>query len=191
MNSNIVTLSKKEIKLCKLIATARMKQSREANIYDRSASKLMQGKETLKWDLLGAYGEMALAKWLNIEYTAHVNTFHEERDVGPFEVRTASENHYNLILRDSDRDLKNKPFVLVVQKELGEYRIVGWIKGGDGFKDQYMDSFGISYRKPAFKVPQMKLTTDFSIFSNDLEKCSKPFKVILTSIVRSYRYELI
>ena len=40
---------------------------------------------------------MAFSKWLDIEYTADVNTFHSKRDVGPFEVRTGGKNYYNLI----------------------------------------------------------------------------------------------
>jgi len=187
--SDIVKLSTQEMKICKLIAIARMKESRKAEIYDRSASELMRGRGGIQWDLLGAYGEMALAKWLDIKYTADVNSFHSIRDVGPFEVRTAGQDHYNLILRNSDKEIGDKPFVLVVQKSVGIFRVVGWIYGKHGFKKEYMNSFGLEYRDPAYKIPQSQLIKSFDRFASELEKFEYPFKIILPGVVRKYRYE--
>lgn len=187
--SDLIKLSPKEMKICKLIATARMQESRKAGIYDRSASELMRGRGGIQWDLLGVFGEMALAKWLDIKYIADVNSFHSIRDVGPFEVRAAGKDHYNLILRDSDREIGDKPFVLVVQRSIGVFRVVGWMYGKHGFKQEYMNSFGLEYRDPAYKIPQVKLIKNFDRFAPELEKCEYPFKIILPGVVKKYRYE--
>ena len=188
MSPDLVKLNPKELRFSKLIAITRMKESRKAGIYDRSATQQMGGGKLI-WDFMGACGEIALAKWLNIEYTADVNTFHSKRDVGLFEVRTAGGDNYSLILRDSDRDIKDKPFVLVLQRCPGIFRIGGWLYGKDGLKSEYLNDFGISKRGPAYKIPQRMLNKDFSQFDKDIEKCNAPFKIKLSEVIRSYRYE--
>ena len=84
MRSDMVRLTADESYCGKFVADVRTKESRKKELNDRSSG----GGEI--WDSLGACGEIALAKWLGIEYVASVNTFHNVIDVGPFEVRTAS-----------------------------------------------------------------------------------------------------
>jgi hypothetical protein len=97
----------------------------------------------------GAAGEIAAAKALGLYWGGTVNTFKTEGDVGNIEVRTRSKPHYDLLVRDNDKN--ESVFVLVTGKS-PKYNVVGWILGKDAKKTEWYADYG--NRPPAYFVPQ-------------------------------------
>ncbi len=103
----------------------------------------------------GALKEQALAQYTGCNWTAVGDQY--GNDVGPHEVRSTDLDHGCLLLHDSDAD--DTPYWLVVGQH-GEYRIVGWIWGRDGKRDEYwQDKSG--QNRPAYFVPQAALHPPF------------------------------
>jgi hypothetical protein len=101
----------------------------------------------------GAYGELAFAKFINRYWSGSVNTFKDGGDVGDIQVRTRSKHHYDLIVRDGDRD--NDIFVLVTGLA-PSYLIRGWIKGIEAKRmDDCIKAYG--GRPSAWFVPADRL----------------------------------
>jgi hypothetical protein len=110
----------------------------------------------------GAAGELAVAKALNVEWDATVNTFKGVADIlADIEVRTRSRSDYDLIVRSDDDD--NKTFVLVIRKGPKVFETIGWIKAKDAKQEQWVKTYGS--RPPAFFVPKSAL--------HDMEKIIK------------------
>lgn len=183
--NRIIELNNKELRICRLIATARHEEFKVRGYI--SKNRLLKSQTPVGWHTIGVCGEMAFAKWLDVEYTADVNSFHDKRDVGPFEVRTVSKDFYGLILRKTDKEIADNPFALVIKQTSNRYRVVGWMNGKDVFKNGRLDDFGIKTRAPVHTMPQSDLNKDFSCFDKELKKLSKPFKISLPTIVRKYR----
>jgi hypothetical protein len=101
----------------------------------------------------GACGELAVAKVLDRYWAGTVNTFKLGGDVGQLQVRTRSKNHYDLLVRDDDKD--DDIFVLVVGRA-PQYRVVGWIRGKDAKCATFQQLYGS--RPLAYFVPQTVLT---------------------------------
>jgi hypothetical protein len=148
MKNNIVTLSKNElVKACE-IANLRMNGVKLMNLRDKHGA---EEQKNFKYHILGARGEMAFKKFIGDQEELTFNTFKSKPDVGDFEVRTRSKDHYDLILRKDDPD--DKTYVLVVGESC-RYRIVGWIKGSEKYlydKKTYND------RPSAWFIPQSAL----------------------------------
>ena len=107
------------------------------------------------WDIhiLGALGECAFAKATNRYWNGSVNTFKSGGDVGAtIQIRTRSKHHYDLIVRDEDKD--GDLFVLVTGGP-HEFVIRGWMRASDAKKDEYRQDYG-SYGA-AYFVPQSRL----------------------------------
>jgi len=101
----------------------------------------------------GAAGEMAVAKLRNRYWNGSVNTFKTGGDVGAVQVRTRSKAHYDLIVRDDDRN--DDAFFLVIGS-IPVFDVVGWIKGRDAKRPEWLQTYG--ERPPAYFVPQSALT---------------------------------
>jgi hypothetical protein len=99
----------------------------------------------------GALGEMAAAKSLNIYWDGSVNTFKAD-DLAGIQVRTRSQESYELIVRPSDSD--NAAYVLVTGK-YGKYDVRGWIRGKDAKREEWLANHGS--RPPAYFVPHQAL----------------------------------
>jgi hypothetical protein len=107
------------------------------------------------FDLLGAGGELAVAKALNVYWSAAVNLraqAHGEGDVGPYQVRTASKPHYRLALYKSDPG--EAVFILVVLRAPREFEIKGWILGAEAKRECFWDK---SIPRPCYMVPHCEL----------------------------------
>ena len=100
----------------------------------------------------GAAAELAFARFRNLYWSGSVNTFRQGGDVGPVQVRCRSQSHFDLIVRDGDRD--EDVFVLVTGA-IPRFEIVGWIRGGDAKQPQWRQEHG--GRPSAFFVPQSAL----------------------------------
>lgn len=190
-----IALDSMECSYSEYIATMRLADVERHRRKNRA--DLVIGDSERANHMLGALGEHAFAKWLGVRraidgqwgicpvcgcYAGTVNTFHEGADVGRYQVRTRSNPHSPLIVRESDRD--DDVFVLVTVHEniaraqrirrdphgdsqkirLGlaigggiydHFDIVGWISGADAKSwERKRDPGG---RGVAFFVPQEEL----------------------------------
>jgi hypothetical protein len=100
----------------------------------------------------GALGEMAVAKALGLYWSASVNTFKTEADVGIYEVRTRSRDWYDLLIRSDDSD--DKIFILVTGSS-PDFCLRGWFRAGDAKQDKWLQHHG--GKPPAWFVPQKYL----------------------------------
>lgn len=100
----------------------------------------------------GAGGEMAFAKSRNRYWDGSVNTFKVGGDVGDIQVRTRSRLHYDLLVRDDDRD--SDWFVLVVGS-LPTFWVIGAIRGQQAKQPQFRRNWG--NHGVAYFVPQSAL----------------------------------
>jgi hypothetical protein len=99
-----------------------------------------------------AGAELAVAKFLGRYWSGSVDTFKASGDVGPYEVRWRSSTTYDLLIRPGDAD--DRPFFLVLG-QFPTYRVVGWIMGRDGKREEWRQHYGD--RPAAFFVPQSAL----------------------------------
>jgi hypothetical protein len=172
MRSDLVKLLPNESYCGKFVAYVRTCESRKQGLGDDNSRGL--------WcDDLGACGEIAVAKWLGIKYIASVNTFHEYHDVGPLEVRAASRDSDRLILREKDKRVADRPFVLIVKRAPCLYRIVGWAYASGLFREEFYTNFGVENREWVYAIPQNLLNTDFSSFSSKMGEFDSPFDIII------------
>ena len=84
-------------------------------------------------DIEGACAEAAFAKHMNVFWNGSVNTFHDP-DVGVVQIRHTQLPSGHLIVRQDDKDCE--VFVLVIGTH-PHYRIVGWMRAGDGKQDEW------------------------------------------------------
>lgn len=107
-------------------------------------------EESFDPDILGAVGEAALARWLDV-YWAPGRL--GELDVVSCEVRSTNRGDGCLILHPSDDD--DRAYVLALVRAQYRVVLVGWLYGSDGKdKKRYWRS---DVRAPAFFVPQDQL----------------------------------
>lgn len=149
-----ITLDPWQYKYCMEVAAARMATSNEAGwnnalTYDRGYLKRTEE------EIVGACGEFAAAKALDIFWPASVNTFHRTTDLPHnIEVRSTSREggRTSLILRNNDPD--DRIFILVVG-EPPVMRVIGWFIAGDGKRPEYLDN--PHDHRPAWFVPKEDL----------------------------------
>lgn len=112
------------------------------------------GHQGSGWNLHieGACGEIALAKALNIYWSASINTFKNGGDVGSLQVRTRSRDDYDLIIRPNDN--RQSKFILVTGVA-PHFTIHGWITGIDARRDEWWHEHG--GRPGAWFVPTKEL----------------------------------
>jgi hypothetical protein len=96
----------------------------------------------------GAAGELAVAKATGRYWPGSVDAF-DGPDVGGLQVRTRSRADFDLLVRPGDP--ARAIFVHVVGVA-PHYRIVGWIRGGDAKRPEWLARHGD--RPPAYFVPQ-------------------------------------
>lgn len=116
----------------------RQKESRRIGIKDQWNSTK---HSHFQIDVLGVLGEIAVARYLEIEFSPTVNTFHHTADIlHDIEVRTAAMCG-NLIIRPQDRDIKDRKFVFVAiprwEDEAPEAYLMGWLKGREAMMNKY------------------------------------------------------
>lgn len=118
-----------------------------ASTYERSWVK------RLEEEVVGAAGEIAVAKSVGAYHIGSVNTFHRVPDVlGDLEVRATARTDGCLIVRENDAD--DRAFVLVVG-EAPSLRIAGYLFGHEAKKQEFLrNPHG---HRPAWFVPQSSL----------------------------------
>ena len=144
-----ICLTETELMIARLIGKLRTRTSRKN---DLSAGYTGFEGDHTPVDIIGAAGEMAVAKLLGIYWSAGVNTFHGA-DLGiNIQVRATDKIDYSLIVRQDDDD--QHAYILVISQS-PEYHIVGWLWGHECKKDQYWKA--PNNRPGAWFVPQDKL----------------------------------
>ena len=101
----------------------------------------------LEIHVIGAQAELAVARFLGVEWEATINTF-KAPDVLGCQVRCRSRYGYDLLIRRDDKDAE--PYVLVVGT--GPFYIVGWIYGHEAKRDEWLAEHG--KRERAYFVPK-------------------------------------
>jgi hypothetical protein len=134
--SPVVTLTISEIVQCYWLAGHRITASDAQSL--NHASTYKRGIRTrFDEESVGAIGEKAFAKWMNLYSTDPVNTFHRIPDCGDrFEVRSTSVRNGRLIVRDNDAD--DRIFVLALVALDGRVILRGWIRGVDAKHPQWV-----------------------------------------------------
>jgi len=135
MSQKIVKLTRQECFDASMVGVLRMIGS--LHIKNKHGAKAKNLHETIGIDILGAMGEMALAKHLGVFWSRSINTFHNVADIqGGIEVRTVSAPHYKLILRGND-DPDRTYFLVAPAPEPPVFKIIGSILGRDGMKPEF------------------------------------------------------
>lgn len=139
-----VRVNRYEVRMAATIGVERQIEALVARRQDK------HGFDGCGWDIHieGAIGELILAKGLGVFWTGTVNTFRSGGDVLHYQVRTRSKPEYELPVRPDDDP--EKIFVLVRGHGYA-YDIVGWIKGADARRDEWVQTYG--GRPKAWFVP--------------------------------------
>lgn len=127
------------------------------------------GYEGIGWDthIEGACGELATCKVKDWFFPGCVNTFKTLADIGGWiEVRTRSNDEYDLIVRQDDDP--DKFYVLVTGKS-PTYRVHGFIDGVSARNPAWLRTYG--NRPSAFFVPQEHLTS-IDVLQNNISPSS-------------------
>jgi hypothetical protein len=131
------TLTRAEMGWAKQIAQHRQSESERKGLRD---SHGFNGLNGIDLHLLGCVGELAVARMLNQEWDATVNTFKAPDQAGIVQVKTRSNHTYELLVRPDDKD--NEIFVLVTCENFYNCRIHGWLWGRDAKKDEWKQKHG-------------------------------------------------
>jgi hypothetical protein len=107
----------------------------------------------LKEEVVGACGEIGLAKSAGQWFVPGLNTFHSTPDfLRDVEVRSTDRADGSLIIRDNDDGGRRYVLALVSGSRV---KLAGWMLGSDAKKDQWVrDPHG---NRPAWFVPQRAL----------------------------------
>jgi hypothetical protein len=132
----IVSLTVSEIVSCYHVAGHRITASEAQRL--NHASTYQRGIRTrFDQESVGAIGERAFAKWLNVYSTDPINTFHDTPDCGDrFEIRSTSFPDGRLIVRDNDAD--DRIYVLALVGLDGRVILRGWIRGSDAKQPKWI-----------------------------------------------------
>lgn len=143
-----IVLNWEEAELAANTGVKRQIESMKAKLKDRHG----YAGDGFDIHILGAAGEMAVAKALNVFWSPSVNAFGSP-DIGDsIQVRTSEKDEHNLIIRPSDSD--DHIFFLATGK-IPEFKIWGSIKGDAAKQVKWLKSPG--GRAPAFFVPKEAL----------------------------------
>jgi hypothetical protein len=109
----------------------------------------LYGGNTLIANIVGALGELTVAKALGVFWNPNVGgNDHDSGDVGPFEVRTTNRSPAFLTVRERDDDAR--PVVLVTGQPPC-MRIEGWIWAAEAKREDWRENAS------QFKVPAIDL----------------------------------
>jgi len=152
-----IELTKHELQLCHAEATLRHEYNRSKNRAGRLNGPRQDDRGWLI-DVAGAIGEMACAKYLNLQDQVFIfNDKYGKFDLPPnIDVKTALGHNRRLpIFLNED---PNKLFVLASYAH-EVIRLQGWILGKDGMNPKFIDNpvgRGESYYVPRFALNEMQ-----------------------------------
>ncbi len=143
-----IILSRNELQEAASVARQRMDGVEDLGLKDKHGAEV---DRNFQYHLLGAKGEIAFKKFMNSNEKLSVNTFKKIPDISGFEVRTRSQEDYDLIIRKDDPD--DRIYVLIVGEGC-RFKIIGWIKGCEKYNFQPKTFNG---RPKAWFIPQCAL----------------------------------
>jgi hypothetical protein len=148
----IVRLTHPEILLAHMVAGLRITYTFQANTPNRYGAN---GDGAGDWlHVLGARGELAVAKAFNLYWHPAVGETKRVDVGGLYEVRTVDAAHKKLILHAADDD--DRAFILADVSGCPNVLLAGWILARDGKRPEWWaDPTGRN--RPAFFVPRDKL----------------------------------
>ncbi len=140
------------------LARARDEASRRKGSTPGYGGPEQGSREALDKNILGAFGEFVVAMFLGYPEPATINTYHAPDLPGGEQVRTRDPRRGlpkcdHLIVRRDDAPAS--PYVLVLL-ETPRLRIMGWLRGVDAMRDQFL--FGYGQRPKQFFVPPTALS---------------------------------
>lgn len=162
-----ISMSPLEQKIAFDVGRRRNKTAKGPNAHDKNHT----AKQDQRDHCVGALGEMAVAKHLNLYWDAPIDNY-KGADIGDkIEVKTRKFSNYDLLCRKDDKisfyyvlavsgekwlyTLENKKF----SEEDWTVFIVGWRYGEYCFQDKYQSAYG--RREKAWFVWQNELHTDY------------------------------
>ena len=149
----LVRLTEIEMEMGSFVGCKRRAESRAKN---RKQGAGYNEADAWRNDIEGACAELAYCKALGIYWPGSINSF-KDADCGKLtQIRQTHHLNGSLIVRDRDPD--NHFYVLVVG-HCPEFEIVGWIKGHDAKKNEFLRCPGD--QNPAYFVPQNKLIKEW------------------------------
>jgi len=122
-----------EIEFAKGVVLKRYTESRKQNLEHNPPLK--DTDDPLKNEFEGALAETAFAKEAKIPYTGDINTF-KNPDVGFTQQKGTTVEWGSLIVRPNDKG--EDAYVLVILLPNNKFRIVGWLRGKDARRDEWI-----------------------------------------------------
>lgn len=157
-----VQLSNADVWFATQSAAIRAYQSYSIKSQERLRSTTYE--DSLKGHLLGTYGELAVAKWLNIFTSLPAGVWKNKPDLEylgvPLEVRHRSDPRYDLNIR---RDDDPNSVYIMTSGTAPEITIHGGILGKEGMLAEYIQTYG--NMSEAYFVPKDKLYDTSRIIS--------------------------
>lgn len=149
-----VTLTADEWASAVFVAALRQHHSLHRNSADSLYEKPWMDQFNIH--VLGACGEIAVAKALGLHWGGTVNAYKTKPDVEPdIEVRHRTKSYYDLIVRKDDPDDRRYFLTIGEASELPKISLVGWISGAEAKQDRWLARHG--GWKEAYFVPQGEL----------------------------------
>tara|TARA_E500000331_G_scaffold269377_1_gene260844 strand:+ start:116 stop:568 length:453 start_codon:yes stop_codon:yes gene_type:complete len=149
----LVKLTEIEMEIAGHVGVRRRAESRARN---RAQGPGYNEAEAWRNDIEGAAAEMAYCKGMGIYWPGSVNSF-KDADCGKLtQVRQTHHHNGCLIVRDRDPD---EHFYVLVVGHCPAFNIVGWIRGFDAKKNEFVRCPG--EQQPAYFVPQKKLNPEW------------------------------
>ena len=150
-----ITLTPEQLALAETEAHRRQVQNESRGLKGRNKAP-DKGEKALKMHLLGCVGEVAVADYLGLQE----HLFKAQSPVpgaadlpGNIEVKTRSKHSYDLLVQISDDP--NKIFVLTTFEGGDSTHIVGWIRGQEAMRKDWIREFVRG--RPCYAVPQREL----------------------------------
>jgi len=153
--SEKVTLTRLECFDAAMVGILRFIESLFAGHEDKGGAKDEDFCTRIGIDILGAMGELVIAKILNLHWSRSINGFKTTPDIEPnLEVKTPRKSHHRLMIRKGDDP--SRIYVLVLpDPEPPFFKVVGSIRGFDAMLEEHVENPG--NRGEAYFVPTEKL----------------------------------
>lgn len=152
-NRPVITLTQEELERAILVGIRRQRMS----VKRKEKGVANPGKHGYEMHLRGAVGELAVCKYLDVEWSASEGTYKAEADIAPdIEVRCSSLSPPDLIMRQSDyperRYVLTSTIGLQGHDDIDRLIIWGWAWGWECLRDDFLTTYGYVNRPACWGV---------------------------------------